>query len=130
MTNSKAIISALKEACQITGADWAACAERNERDSAAWKFESLYKVNQKRRVFAENYFNLGTVDNWLCGALTEGKSRSRKIPNDLDLGSVRLYAFPVQGTQKIVFVGGEGIRKTREKDLATSREFRELFPDK
>ena len=115
MTNSKAIISALKEACQITGADWAACAERNERDSAAWKFESLYKVNQKRRVFAENYFNLGTVDNWLCGALTEGKSRSRKIPNDLDLGSVRLYAFPVQGTQKIVFVGGKELEKQEKR---------------
>ena len=122
MTNSKAIVSALKEACQITGANWAACAERHERDSAAWKLESLYRLSQKRGAFAENYFNLGTVDNWLCGVLTEGKSRSRKIPDDLDLGSVRLYIFPVQGTQKIVFVGAKelGNKEKRIWQLLTN----------
>ncbi|MCP4142788.1 MAG: GAF domain-containing protein [Chloroflexi bacterium] len=113
MTKSKENVSALKEACQITGANWAACIER---DSAAWKFESFYKLSQKRRAFAENYFNLGTIDNWLYSASAEGKSRSRKIPEGLDLGAIRLYIFPIRGTEKVVLAGAEKLG-TKEKRI-------------
>ncbi len=108
MANSKKTESLLKESCQITNADWALCAERK---SAGWHFEASYKLNKKRQALANNYINLGTVDSWLCGALAVGKSRSRKITKDLNLGADRLYAFPIKDTEKMILVGAKELDK-------------------
>ena len=108
MANSNRIESSLKESCQITGADWAFCAERG---SAGWRLESSYKLNKKRQALAINYINSGAVDRWLCGALAVGKSRARKIVEDLKLGTTRLYAFPIIDTEKAILVGAKELSK-------------------
>ena len=108
MANSKKIESLLKESCEITGADWAVCAEHG---NAGWRFEENYRLNKERGRLVENYVNLGTVDRWLCGALAGGKSRIRKFPEDLELGAEHLYAFPIAKTQKTILVGGKELKK-------------------
>ena len=111
MANSNIIESVLKDACQTTDAIWAACIERGERGNEGWRFEAAYRLNKKRRNFAKKYFSLGTVDSWLCGALTGGKPRSRKLPKDLQLGVTHLYIFPIIETRKIILVGAKDLSK-------------------
>ena len=113
MANSNRIETTLKNACQITGATWAACAERGNEN---WQFTSFYKLNKRRRTFAKNYFRLGTVDSWLCGALTGGKARSRKLPEKLNLGAEYLYVFPIPETQKTILVGAKDLSK-KDKEI-------------
>ncbi|MBL6961595.1 MAG: hypothetical protein ISR59_10835 [Anaerolineales bacterium] len=92
MANSVFIETALKDACQITGAFWAACIEKN---NSGWIIEASYRLNKKRRGLVRDYFYLKAVDTWLCGAITGGRSRSRKLPEGPDFGVKRLYTFPV-----------------------------------
>ncbi len=108
MANSKKIEILLKESCEITGTDWAVCAEHGR---AGWRFDEKYRLNKERQRLAENYVNLGTVDRWLCGALAGGKSRKRQLPEDLELGAEDLYAFPIAKSQKIILVGGKELDK-------------------
>ncbi|MBT7776169.1 MAG: GAF domain-containing protein [Anaerolineae bacterium] len=64
----------------------------------------------------KKYFELKTVDNWLCGALTGGKSRSRKLSKDLDLGATCIFIFPLKESQKLIIVGAEELSK-KEKQI-------------
>jgi len=96
MTNSVSIDTALKDACQITGALWAACAEKK---SSGWFFEAAYRLNKKRQGIVQDYFDLKAVDTWLCGAITGGRSRSRKLPVGPEFGVERLFTFPLRVTQ-------------------------------
>ncbi|MBT7075337.1 MAG: GAF domain-containing protein [Anaerolineae bacterium] len=68
-------------------------------------------MNKKRQNLVENYLNLRAVDNWLCDVLTSGKLRFRKVPEELKLGTEKLYAFPIKKTKKIVLVGAEELSK-------------------
>lgn len=102
MANSVFIETALKDACQITGALWAACIEKN---NSGWIIEASYRLNKKRVRLVRDYFELKAVDTWLCGAITGGRSRSRKLPEGPDFGVERLYTFPLRETQKIIIVG-------------------------
>jgi signal transduction histidine kinase len=47
------------------------------------------------------------VDAWLCGALGSRSSRSRAVPEGLDIGCERLFAFPVGGSTGVLLVGGK-----------------------
>lgn len=116
MSNSEKIEVALKKTCQITGATWAACAERGERGSEKWQLEVSQKLNKSRIQSVEKYFNSKIVDNWLCGALVGGKSRSRKLPDNLDLVVSHIYIFPIKETQKVILVGA-GVLSKKDKDI-------------
>ena len=113
MANSNTIESTLKEACQATDAIWSACIERRDGN---WHFLFSYRLNEKRRSSAEEYLNLASVDNWLCGALAGGKARFRKSPEKLNLGADHLYVFPVKETQKTILVGAKELSK-RDKQV-------------
>lgn len=112
MTNSVSIETALKDACQITGALWAACVEKK---SSGWFFEACYRLNKKRQGLVQDYFDLKAVDTWLCGAITGGRSRSRKLPVGPEFGVERLFTFPLRETQKIIIVGANEQSKKEQR---------------
>ncbi len=123
MTNPNATEKALKEACQITGASWAACVERN---STGWKYLSAYRLTKKRESWAKNYLKQSDVDRWLCGALAGGRSRSRKLPESDLIGAERLYSYPLLEDDKILLVGAGEFTKNEVKTwrlLANSGAF-------
>ncbi len=101
----------LKEACLITNADWAVCAERS---SAGWQLEEGYRLGKKGQTAVIGYLNRSAVDRWLCGALTGGKARSKKLPKSCNLGEKHLYAFPIKNSQRVILVGA-GDLPTKDK---------------
>ena len=111
-TSNTSLETTLKEASQITGAVWAACVER--RDSG-WLLETTYKLNKKRQASTLKYLELAVVDTWLCGAITVGRTRSRKLPKTLELGIEKIYIFPVKETQKVVLVGADKLDKSAQR---------------
>jgi len=112
MTNLIFIETTLKDACQITGALWAACVEKS---NTGWFFEATYRLSKKRQGLVQDYFDLKAVDTWLCGAITGGRSRSRKLPEGPGYGVERLYTFPLKETQKIILVGANEQSKKEQR---------------
>ncbi len=112
MTTSNTTEKALKEACQITGAFWAACVERN---GVGWEYESFYRLNKKKRFWLQDYLNQKDVDRWLCGALAGGRSRSRKLPESEVLETERLYTYVLPAGKKILIVGGSEFTQKEKK---------------
>ena len=111
MANLNTIEVLLKESCQITEADWAICVRYARHENMGWRFEAQYRLNKGRQNNVKNYIDFKKIDSWLCRALAGGKSRFRKLPEDLQLGVERLYAFPVKETQKIILVGADELSK-------------------
>ena len=128
MANLTPLEATLKEGCQITNADWAACVERG---NASWRFEASYRLNKKKQSAALSYLNDAAIDRWLCGALTGGKSRSKKLPKDCRFGGEKLYAFPIKDSQRSVLVGAENLSK-KDKQIwrliARTRDARPVEP--
>lgn len=93
----------LKEATQIAGADWVAYLERQVGE---WKFQDSYRLTKLRTTRLVEYLGQPSVDAWLCGALGSRSSRSRAVPEGLDLGCERLFAFPIEGSTGVLLVGG------------------------
>ena len=71
MAKQSTLDNTLKDACQITGATWAACVERSQ---TGWLFRGGYKLIKKRKEWLENYLIDEKVDRW------RGTARSRRRP--------------------------------------------------
>ncbi len=103
MADSKNGVSyRLKEATLITGASWVVHLERHV---GQWNFQNSYKLTKARASWLEEYLSRPSVDSWLCGALGSRSSRSRAVPDELDLGCKRLFAFPIAGSTGVLLVG-------------------------
>ena len=93
----------LKEATLIAGASWAVYLERRV---GQWEFQDSYRLTKTRTARLIEYLGKSSVDSWLCGALGSRSSRSRAVPDGLDIGCERLFAFPVSGSTGVILVGG------------------------
>ena len=102
MADKNGIGYRLKEATLITGASWVAHLERHV---GQWSFLDLYRLTKTRTSRLVEYLGRPSVDSWLCGALGSRSSRSRAVPDELDLGCERLFAFPVDGSTGVLLVG-------------------------
>jgi len=102
MTNKSAIDYRLKEAVQIADAAWVA---HLERQAAKWEYKYTYRVSKARMANLIEYLRQPSVDSWLCGALGSRSSRSRRVPDGLDIGCERLFAYPIEGSTGILLVG-------------------------
>jgi hypothetical protein len=94
----------LKEGCQITGADWAALAER---ESGRWQFRAAAQLSKPVRDALLDHLSRSGVDAWLCGALSAGHARSRLIPDPPALGNIRIFVYPVVDTFTVILVGAK-----------------------
>lgn len=93
----------LKEATLITGASWVA---HLERKVGQWNFQESYRLTKARTSRLLEYLGSASVDSWLCGALGSRSSRSRAVPDGLDIGCARLFAYPIEGSTGVLLVGG------------------------
>lgn len=92
----------LKEGVQIAEADWAALLERI---AGKWIMLTTYRLVKSKQNALEIYLAQSKVDSWLCGALGSRSSRSKVVRGTAQIGSERLYAFPVKGSAKVILVG-------------------------
>jgi len=110
-SDEKRIHFQLKEGVQIADANWAALLER---EAGKWNLHTKHRLKKSKQVALENYLSQTKVDSWLCGALGSRSSRSRSVPEKSQIGSDRLYAFPVKGSAKVILVGaGELVGNAR-----------------
>ncbi|OQY82772.1 MAG: hypothetical protein B6D40_08225, partial [Anaerolineae bacterium UTCFX3] len=66
--------SFLKDACQITGADWAALADRDDGD---WRLRASHGLSRPARDLLQERLARPVADAWLCGAVNAGRPRTR-----------------------------------------------------
>jgi signal transduction histidine kinase len=92
----------LKEAAQLTGAAWAALAERV---GGTWNINANYRLTKSAQAELNDVLSRPSVDAWLCGALSGGHTRSGSLPAESKLGVERFFAFPVAGTSQAILVG-------------------------
>jgi signal transduction histidine kinase len=102
MTNTATLDFQLREASQLTDADWSALVER---EAGAWRVTAHYKLGKKLQNALIRFLGKAEVDSWLCGALSGGQSRSVSLPQPSALRVERLYAFPLPGESRAVLVG-------------------------
>jgi signal transduction histidine kinase len=103
MTEKNGVGYRLKEATQIAGASWVAYLERQV---GQWKFQNSYRLTKSRMANLVDYLGQSSVDAWLCGALGSRSSRSRRVPENLEISCERLFAFPIEGSSGVLLVGG------------------------
>lgn len=96
--------SFLKEACQITGADWSALAER---ESGRWQLSAAHQVGRQVRDSLLEQLSRPGLDAWLCGTLNAGRTRSRTVAEVPGLEKSLLYVFPIANTFTVILVGAK-----------------------
>lgn len=99
--------SFLKEACQITGADWSALAER---ESGRWQLRAVYQVSRQVRDSLLEHLSRPGMDAWLCSTLNTGRTRSRPVTDVPGLEKSILYVFPVANTFTVLLVGAKKMK--------------------
>lgn len=112
MAKANAIEDVLKDACQITGATWAACVARSQ---TSWEFKGAHRLTKVREKWIKTYLKKDDIDRWLCGAIAGRRSRSRKLAFVPDAGVPNLYSFPVPASEKIILVGGEELSRKNKQ---------------
>jgi len=100
----------LKDASQITGADWAALVER---ESGHWQARAGHQLTRHRKEALGRFLGSATVDAWLCGALSGGHTRSR-TQSAPGMEETRLFAYPVHGSFFVILVGAEEMDERRQ----------------
>jgi len=103
MTDKNGTNYRLIEATKIAGAAWVA---HLERQVGQWRFQDSYRLTKKRSTNLVEYLGQSTVDSWLCGALGSRSSRSRTVPDSIDIGCERMFAYPIGGSTGVLLVGG------------------------
>lgn len=94
----------LKEASQLTKADWSALVER---EAGQWRLLAAHHLSKKNQPDLMNFLSRAEVDSWLCGALSGGQSRSVSLPESSNLDAERLFAFPLKGVSRVVVTAAD-----------------------
>jgi len=104
MQTEAALATQLKDAAQISGAAWAALAERV---GGVWMLLAAYRLPRAAKNDLLSLMAQTSVDAWLCGALSGGNARSGAAPRGVDLGARRLFIYPIAGTSQILLTGAD-----------------------
>jgi signal transduction histidine kinase len=102
----------LKEASQLTNADWAALVER---EAGKWRVLANYRLARKTHPALVRFLSKTEVDSWLSGALSGGQSRSVSLPASSKLESIRLFAFPLLGGSRVVLAGASQLSNDSQR---------------
>lgn len=94
----------LKEAVQLTGANWAVLAERV---GGVWIVRASNHLNKTAQNELTGMMAGASTDAWLCGALTGGHTRSAEMGENRGLGTGRFFAFPILNSSKLILAGAE-----------------------
>lgn len=91
----------LKEACQITNAEWAALLDR---ETGRWQVRAAHQLNRLLRESLLEHLSRPAMDAWLCGAVNAGRPRSRLVPEIPLLEKSTLFAYPIQSVNSVLIV--------------------------
>lgn len=94
----------LKEALQLTNADWVVLAERV---GGVWLIRASSKLNKIAQNELMGILALPSIDAWLSGAVSGGYVRNTAIPKNKKIKANKFFAFPVAGISKIILVGAD-----------------------
>ncbi len=95
----------LREAGQLTGADWAACMEYSNE----WELLGSYKMGLNQRSELQKLIMIPGITTWMKGVLAGYRNRPRIIPEHIGLTGRILFIFPNQVTQRIILVAAENL---------------------
>lgn len=94
----------LKEACQVTGAKWAALVERG---SGGWQLHAAHQLGRPTRGSLLEHLARPGVDAWLCGAVNAGRPRARSAGKTPLLEKTGLFVYPIPNTFSVLLVGAQ-----------------------
>ena len=112
MYTESGIETQLKDAVQLSGAVWAAMADRV---GGAWLLRAVHHLNKTAQQDLMEYLAHPSVDAWLCGSLSGGTMRSSALSNAADLGTLRLYSFPLSGASQTILVGADELASDAQR---------------
>ncbi|HUH98493.1 MAG TPA: GAF domain-containing protein [Anaerolineales bacterium] len=101
----------LEEACRLTGARWAALAERG---GGQWLIQAVHHLTKSKQAALKSFLSQEAVDTWLASILAGGSNPSLALPAEAKLEGARLYAFPVPQTSQLLLVGGRPLSLNRQ----------------
>lgn len=101
--------SFLKDACQITGADWAALADRDDGD---WRLRASHGLSRPARDLLQERLARPVADAWLCGAVNAGRPRTRAAGEVPALEDSSLHVYPIANSFSVLMVAA---RKSDER---------------
>lgn len=116
----------LKDACELSGATWAVCVERNK---LGWTFRGVFRLRKKKRDALEAYLANEEIDRWLADGLKSRRSRSQKLVAETSLGVPYLYSFPLSSSGRLYLVGSEKLPTEKKKIWRLASKTYPLFPD-
>ncbi|HMB21207.1 MAG TPA: GAF domain-containing protein [Anaerolineales bacterium] len=102
----------LKEASQLTNTTWAALVER---EAGKWRVLADHHLAKKTQPALIKFLSKPEVDSWLCGALSGGQSRSVSMPDHIQLGADRLFAFPLPGVSQVLLAGANQLTNEAQR---------------
>lgn len=102
----------LKEASQLSKAEWSALVER---EAGKWRIVSNHHLAKKNQPALMKFLGKAEVDSWLCGAVSGGQSRSVSLPESSKLEVSRLFAFPLKGVSRVVLAGADQLSNESQR---------------
>jgi signal transduction histidine kinase len=106
MYTESSLETQLKEAVQLSGAIWAAMADRV---GGEWLLRAAYHLSKSAQTELMSLLARPSLDAWLCGSLSGGNVRSTSLPTNSRLGTERCYSFPVSGGSQTLLVGADDL---------------------
>lgn len=95
----------LKEACRVTGANWAIWVERSD---IGWEEGPGYGLNQSRLKVLRSHMQNKKTTTWLAGSLSSNRPRWQSLNNiSASLRASRLYAYPSSARLLLLLVGAD-----------------------
>lgn len=95
----------LQQTCKLNGARWAAWLKSIDE---GWSIELEYGVSKARHSTLMQFIHNPRTEKWLSGALSSGRTRSRKISQlDRSLGCERIDLIPNFSTRSAILVGAD-----------------------
>lgn len=102
MQTETSIETQLKDAAQLSEAEWAALAERV---GGTWILHASHRLNRSAQNELMSLMARSSIDAWLCGSLSGGHARSSLLPQDIQLNVKKFFAFPIAGVSQVLLVG-------------------------
>ncbi|MBN1668649.1 MAG: GAF domain-containing protein, partial [Anaerolineales bacterium] len=98
-------IEQLKEICKLKKVRWAIWGQNH---GTTWQWGPAYGLSKTRRSVFYAYLQDHSIQNWLAGALSTGRIRTRHLKDQATaFGCQYLYLFPHPASQSILLVGAE-----------------------
>jgi signal transduction histidine kinase len=92
----------LKDACQLTGANWVVIADR---EKGQWSVSVAHSLQKSKQTGLAKFLAQEEIGAWLESTLQGADIRSVPVPESARLEAARLYGFPMNELSQVILVG-------------------------